>query len=185
MAGDMPKVSSAPNAKWSAARRFLAKRGEFGGHGSTRVDWLYVSRGWKPPGWRWWWSTGGTCGHVPGRKTRPWPTASGGHPARGWTLRGRASLDPPNIRQLPGLKRLRADHLVGAASQVAEGCKQALEKHETSSSTMSHQRHGGRQRNSRSGGDLKGEATPGANAACARADSKKRKRTGVKESLRG
>jgi transposase len=183
IAGDTPEVFGTFTGELERLRDWFQKRGVPSvALEATGVYWLYVYEVLEAAGLEVVVVNGRHVQNVPGRKTDmadcQWLATLHAH----GLLRG-GFVPPADIRQLQDYQRLRADHLVGAASQVQK-MQQALERmnikfHDVISDLVGV-----------SGlkvvrAILKGERRPGELLALCDLQIQKKKAERVKESLRG
>lgn len=183
IAGDLPKVFGTFTGELERLRDWFLEQGVRSvALEATGVYWLYVYEVLEAAGLEVVVVNGRHVQNVPGRKTDmadcQWLATLHAH----GLLRG-GFVPPADIRQLQDYQRLRADHLVGAASQVQK-MQQALERmnikfHDVISDLVGV-----------SGlkvvrAILKGERRPGELLALCDVQIQKNKKERVKESLRG
>ena len=126
IAGDTPKLFGTFTGDLEALRDWFQQQGvRTVAMEATGVYGPTCMKCWKPPAWKWWWST---VGGVKRARTQTdmadcqWLATLHAH----GLLRG-AFGPPAQIRQLQDYQRLRSDHIMGAASQVQK-MQQALER---------------------------------------------------------
>jgi transposase len=183
IAGDAPKVFGTFTGDLESLRDWFQQQGvRTVALEATGVYWLYLYEVLEAAGLEVVVVNGRHVQNVPGRKTDmadcQWLATLHAH----GLLRG-GFVPPADIRQLQDYQRLRADHLIGAASQVQK-MQQALERmniklHDVISDLVGV-----------SGlkvvrAILKGERRPGELLALCDVQIQKKKSTAVKESLRG
>jgi transposase len=183
IAGDAPKVFGTFTADLEALRDWFEQQGVRSvAMEATGVYWLYLYEVLEAAGLEVVVVNGRHVQNVPGRKTDmadcQWLATLHAH----GLLRG-GFVPPADIRQLQDYQRLRADHIIGAGSQVQK-MQQALERmnikfHDvisdlTGVSGLKVVR-----------AILKGERRPGELLALCDEQIQKKKSTAVKESLRG
>jgi transposase len=181
--GDVPKVFGTFTGELEALREWLNQQAvRTVALEATGVYWLYLYEVLEAAGLEIVVVNGRHVQNVPGRKTDmadcQWLATLHAH----GLLRG-GFVPPADIRQLQDYQRLRADHIIGAASQV-QRMQQALERmniklHDVISNLTGV-----------SGlkvirAILKGERRPGELLALCDEQIQKKKSTAVKESLRG
>lgn len=181
--GDLPKVFGTFTGDLEALRDWFQEQGVHTvAMEATGVYWLYLYEVLEAAGLEVVVVNGRHVQNVPGRKTDmadcQWLATLHAH----GLLRG-GFVPPANIRQLQDYQRLRADHIIGAASQVQK-MQQALERMNIKLHDVISDLTG------LSGlkvvrAILKGERRPGELLALCDEQIQKKKSAAVKESLRG